>query len=199
MIVLGLTGSIGMGKSTTADMFCDAGIPVFDADKEVHNLQGLNGAAVTLIKELFPNTVVGGGVDRTLLAIEVLNDSYALKQLEEILHPLVRLAQNDFINAAKEAGEKIVVLDMPLLFEKGGHKLCDYVVVVSAPKDIQRTRVLSRPNMTTEKFESILSKQVPDAEKRNQADFVVETGNGLDDAKAQVETIINQLKPKELR
>lgn len=197
MIILGLTGSIGMGKSTTATMFRALDVPVFDADAEVHKLQGLNGAAVEVIKDIFPKTVVDGQVDRNLLAVEVLGNSEALLQLENIIHPLVHQARNEFILSAEQKGEDLIVLDIPLLFEKGNEKLCDYVVVASAPSDVQKTRVLERPNMTLEKFNAILSKQVPDNEKRTKADFIVETDNGIEQAKAQVKMIINKLKPKE--
>lgn len=194
MIILGLTGSIGMGKTTTANMFRDMGIPVFDADAEVHKLQAVKGDAVPLIKDQFPKAIVEEAVDRILLAKEVVKNREVLKTLEGILHPLVHKARNNFIKKAKKSGESLVVLDIPLLFEKGGFKECDYVVVVSAPEETQQQRVLERLNMTPEMFRVILSKQTPDKEKREKADFIVETGNGIEDAKTQVKNIINHLK-----
>lgn len=191
MIVLGLTGSIGMGKSTTAAMFRDAGIPVHDSDEAVHRLYA--GVAAPLVEAVFPGTVVNGVVDRNRLAARVLGDREAIRRLEAIVHPLVRADADAFLQRCRETGVPIAVLDIPLLFETNGRARVDKVVVVSAPAEIQRERVLSRPGMTPEKFEAILSKQVPDAEKRIRADFVVDTGRGLDHAREAVAAIIASL------
>lgn len=188
MIVLGLTGSIGMGKSTTAKMFAEAGVPVHDSDEAVHRLY--SGKAAPLVEEAFPGTVVDGVVDRTRLAGIVLGDRDALKRLEAIVHPLVRADADAFLKQSREAGAKIAVLDIPLLFETGGRDRVDRVVVVTAPAEVQRERVLARPGMTVEKFEAILAKQVPDAQKRERADYVIDTGNGMEAARRQVEAII---------
>ncbi|MBB6465950.1 dephospho-CoA kinase [Aminobacter carboxidus] len=191
MIVLGLTGSIGMGKSTTAKMFTDAGVPVHDSDEAVHRLYA--GQAAPLIEAAFPGTVKQGVVDRTELSRHVLGDAVALKKLEGIIHPLVRADANAFLERSRAAGAAIAVLDIPLLFETNGRGRVDKVVVVTAPADVQRQRVLARPGMTEQKFEAILAKQVPDAEKRKLADYIVDTGNGLEPARAAVETIIADL------
>lgn len=191
MIVLGLTGSIGMGKSTTARMFEEEGVPVHDSDATVHALY--RGAAVEPIRARFPAAVVDGAVDREKLAAEVLGKPDALRELEKIVHPLVRAETEAFLRKHREAGTKIVVLDIPLLFETHGEGRVDRIVVVSAPAEVQRERVLARPGMTVEKFEAILKRQVPDAEKRARADFVVDTGKGMDAARAQVRDIIGQL------
>ncbi|OBQ63314.1 dephospho-CoA kinase [Mesorhizobium erdmanii] len=191
MIVLGLTGSIGMGKSTTARMFADAGVPVHDSDETVHRLYA--GKAAPLVEAAFPGTTVGGVVDRVKLGARVLGDAAALKALEAIVHPLVRADADAFLARHRTAGESIVVLDIPLLFETGGRDRVDKVVVVTAPAEIQRQRVLARPGMTEEKLASILAKQVPDSEKRRLADFVIDTGQGLDAARAQVDAIIVEL------
>ncbi|WP_378946410.1 dephospho-CoA kinase [Mesorhizobium sp. ANAO-SY3R2] len=191
MIIVGLTGSIGMGKSTTAQMFVEAGVPVHDADEAVHRLYA--GAAAPLIEAAFPGTVRDGVVDRNELARRVLGDSAALKQLEQIIHPLVRDDAAEFLERNRAAGTPIVVLDIPLLFESGGRVRVDKVVVVTAPADMQRERVLARPGMSEEKFEAILAKQVPDAEKRELADYVVDTGQGLEAARAAVLAIIDDL------
>jgi dephospho-CoA kinase len=191
MIVLGLTGSIGMGKSTTVAMFRDAGIPVHDSDEAVHRLY--SGAAAPLVEAGFPGTVVDGVVDRNRLAARVLGDREAIRRLEAIVHPLVRADAEAFLERCREAGAPIAVLDIPLLFETGGRARVDKVVVVSAPAQVQRERVLARPGMTLEKFEAILSKQVPDAEKRMRADFIVDTGQGLDHAREAVAGIIAAL------
>lgn len=188
MIVLGLTGSIAMGKSTTAKMFREAGVPVHDSDEAVHRLYA--GKAAPLIEEAFPGTVVDGVVDRTRLAAIVLGDREALKRLEAIVHPLVRADADAFLKRSREADAKIAVLDIPLLFETGGRDRVHSVVVVTAPADVQRARVLARPGMTVEKFEAILAKQVPDARKRELADYIVDTSAGLEAARAQVEAII---------
>lgn len=191
MIVLGLTGSIGMGKSTTAKIFAEAGIPVHDSDEAVHRLYA--GAAAPVIEVAFPGTVKDGVVDRTELARHVLGDAAALKKLEGIIHPLVRADASAFLERHRAANAALVVLDIPLLFETGGRSRVDKVVVVTAPADVQRERVLARPGMSEQKFEAILSKQVPDAEKRGLADYIVDTGHGLEPARAAVRTIIDDL------
>lgn len=191
MIVLGLTGSIGMGKSTTAKMFADAGVPVHDSDETVHRLYA--GKAAPLVEAAFPGTVKDGVVDRTQLARQVLGDPEALKKIEAIIHPLVRADADAFLARHRAAGAPLAVLDIPLLFETGGRNRVDKVAVVTAPADIQRERVLARPGMTEEKFASILAKQVPDAEKRRLADFIIDTGQGLEVAKKSVEEIIATL------
>ncbi|WP_024588210.1 dephospho-CoA kinase [Aliihoeflea sp. 2WW] len=192
MIVIGLTGSIGMGKSTTARFFREAGVPVHDSDEAVHRLYA--GKAAPLIEAAFPGTVKDGVVDRALLGSRILGDAAALKTVERIVHPLVRADADAFLAEHRAAGRKLVVLDIPLLFETGGEGRVDRIVVVSAPADIQRERVLARPGMSVEKFEAILAKQVPDAEKRKRADFVVESGGGLEAARAAVEAIVAELK-----
>jgi dephospho-CoA kinase len=189
MFVLGLTGSLGMGKSTTARFFAEAGVPVHDADAVVHRLY--EGEAVALIEAVFPGTTAGGTVDRAKLGSRVLNDAAALKRLEGIVHPLVHEAERQLLADAQARGEKIAVLDIPLLFETKGEERCDAVVVVSAPEEVQRARVLERPGMTMEKLEAILAKQMPDAEKRRRADFVVDTSQGFDAARAQVRAILD--------
>ncbi|MGX5844633.1 dephospho-CoA kinase [Mesorhizobium sp. ArgA1] len=191
MIVLGLTGSIGMGKSTTAKMFSDAGVPVHDSDEAVHRLYA--GKAALLIEAAFPGTTVSGLVDRTKLGARVLGDAVALKTLETIIHPLVRADADDFLAKHRAAGAPLAVLDIPLLFETGGRNRVDKVVVVTAPAEIQRARVLARPGMSDEKLAAILAKQVPDAEKRRQADFVIDTGKGMDAARGAVNAIIEAL------
>jgi dephospho-CoA kinase len=191
MIVLGLTGSIGMGKSTTAKMFTDAGVPVHDSDEAVHRLYA--GGAAPLIEAAFPGTVRDGVVDRTELSRHVLGDATALKNLEAIIHPLVRADANAFLERSRNAGAPIAVLDIPLLFETNGRGRVDKVVVVTAPAGVQRQRVLARPGMSEQKFEAILAKQVPDAEKRKRADYIVDTGNGLAAAREAVQAIIDEL------
>jgi dephospho-CoA kinase len=191
MFVLGLTGSVGMGKSATAQMFAEEGVPVHDADAAVHRLYA--GEAVPPIEAAFPGTTDRGQVDRVTLANRVLGDPAALLKLEEIVHPLVRREEERFLAEAGKAGASIVVLDIPLLFETGGEARCDAVVVVSAPAELQRERVMARPGMTAEKFEAILAKQMPDAEKRARADFIVDSGQGFDRARAQVREILAQV------
>ncbi|MBZ9762734.1 dephospho-CoA kinase [Mesorhizobium sp. CA8] len=191
MIVLGLTGSIGMGKSATAKMFAEAGVPVHDSDETVHRLY--SGKAAPLVEAAFPGTTQAGAVDRAKLAGKVLTDPAALKQLEAIIHPLVRADADAFLARHRAAGAPLAVLDIPLLFETGGRNRVDKVVVVTASPEIQRQRVLARPGMDEEKFSSILAKQVPDAEKRRQADFVIDTGHGFDAARKAVEAIIAEL------
>lgn len=195
MIRIGLTGSIGMGKSTTAQMFRDAGVPVLDSDAIVHDLY--RGAAVSPIEKAFPGVVVDGAVDRARLAARVLGDPEALRRLEAIVHPLVWAARDGFLKAQEAAGAKMVVYDVPLLFETGAENSVDAIVVVSAPEDVQKARVLARPGMTEEKFAAILAKQVPDAEKRARADFVVDTGKGMDAARDQVTAILRSLSEPE--
>jgi dephospho-CoA kinase len=191
MIVLGLTGSIGMGKSTTAKMFAEAGVPVHDSDEAVHRLYA--GKAAPLVEMAFPGTTFAGVVDRAKLGTRVLGDAAALKRLEAVIHPLVRADADAFLAKHRKSGEPIAVLDIPLLFETGGRNGVDKVVVVTAPAEIQRERVLARPGMTEEKLASILARQVPDAEKRRQADFIVDTGQGFDAARAAVKAIIAEL------
>jgi dephospho-CoA kinase len=189
MFILGLTGSLGMGKSTAARFFAEAGVPVHDADAVVHRLY--EGEAVAAIEAAFPGTTAGGKVDRNKLAARVLGDAAALQRLEAIVHPLVQEAERRLLAEAAANGEKIAVLDIPLLFETGGDRRVDAVVVVSAPPDVQRARVLERPGMTIEKLESILSKQMPDAEKQRRADFVVDSSQGFESARAQVRAILD--------
>jgi dephospho-CoA kinase len=189
MFVLGLTGSLGMGKSTTARFFAEAGVPVHDADAVVHRLY--EGAAVKAIEAAFPGTTADGKVDRNLLAARVLDDGAALKRLEAAVHPLVQEAERRLLAEAQARGEKIAVLDIPLLFETGGDRRVDAVVVVSAPPDVQRARVLDRPGMTMAKLDAILAKQMPDEEKRRRADFVVDTSQGFEAARAQVRAILD--------
>ena len=191
MIVLGLTGSIGMGKSVTAQIFRDLGLPVHDADAAVHQLY--QGAAVPLIEAAFPGVASRGAVDRQALAQKVLNNPQALKILETIVHPLVAKARDDFLVLCQKNHVTAAVLDVPLLFETGAQRLVDRVVVVTAPPDMQRARVLARPHMTPERFETILAKQMPDAEKRAKADFIVDTSQGVAFARQQVQDILRQI------
>ncbi|MHA6642657.1 dephospho-CoA kinase [Mesorhizobium sp. A623] len=191
MIVLGLTGSIGMGKSTAAKMFAEAGVPVHDSDEAVHRLYA--GRAAPLVEAAFPGTVVDGVVDRSRLAGRVLGDKAALKRLEAIVHPLVRADADAFVARHRAANVPLVVLDIPLLFETGGRDRVDKVVVVSAAADTQRERVLARPGMSEEKLASILARQVPDAEKRRQADFIIDTGGSFDTTRAAVQRIVVEL------
>ena len=195
MIVLALTGSIGMGKSTAAQMFREQGVPVHDADATVHALY--EGDGVPAIAGLFPGTIVDGKVDRIRLAAIVLNDNDALKQLEAAIHPLVRTAEIEFLDEARARGEKLVVLDSPLLFETGGENRVDGVVVVSCGPEEQRRRVLARPGMTKEKFEAILARQVPDTIKRQKADFVIDSSKGFDEARKQVAAIVETVRTGE--
>ncbi len=188
MITLGLTGSIGMGKSTVAEMFSDEGVPVFDADAAVHRLQGPGGALVRLIEDQFPGTTGDAGVNRTALAEAVLGESDKLQWLEALIHPAVARQREEFL--ARHAAAPVVVLDVPLLFEKGGWDKVDKVAVVSAPADIQRARVLARPGMTEAKFAKILALQMPDAEKRARADFVIPTGGDIATTRAAVKEIV---------
>jgi dephospho-CoA kinase len=194
MLIIGLTGSIGMGKTETAKMFAELGVPVFDSDAAVHALYDVGGAAVGPIGDAFPGTVVEGRVDRERLAGEVLGKPAAMARLEALIHPLVRQTQRDWLQAQADAKAWAVVLDVPLLFETGGEERVDVVVVVSAPEAVQRARVLERPGMTEEKLDKILAKQTPDAEKRARADFVIPTDQGLDAAFAEVEKVLAQLR-----
>ncbi|NWG24938.1 MAG: dephospho-CoA kinase [Pseudorhodoplanes sp.] len=197
MIVLGLTGSIGMGKTTTARLFAEEGVPVHDADGAVHALY--EGAATEHIEKAFPGTTEGGRVDRQKLGARVVGDPLAMKTLEGIVHPMVRESETKFLADARKLGAPVVVLDIPLLFETGGEKRVYAVVVVSAPAEEQRRRVLSRPGMTREKFEAILARQVPDEEKRRRADFVVDSGRDIEHARSQVRAILREvarMKPR---
>lgn len=189
MFVLGLTGSLGMGKSTTARFFAEEGVPVHDADAVVHRLY--DGEAAAAIEAAFPGTTTAGRVDREKLAARVLGDGAALKRLEEIVHPLVQAAERRLLAEAQARGEKIAVLDIPLLFETGGEERVDAVVVVSAPADVQRSRALERPGMTVDKLDAILAKQMTDGEKRRRADFVVDTSRGFEVARAEVRAILD--------
>jgi dephospho-CoA kinase len=186
--VLCLTGSLAMGKSTAARFFAEAGAPVHDSDAAVHALY--EGEAVAAIEQAFPGSTSAGKVDRSKLAVMVLNDSAALARLEAIVHPLVRGSSDKFLADATARGAEVVVLDIPLLFEIGAECRCDAVVVVSAPAEVQRARALERPGMTEEKFAAILAKQIPDAEKRRRADFVVDSSKDLGHARAQVRDIL---------
>jgi len=194
MLLVGLTGSIGMGKTETAKMFARHGVPVCDSDATVHALYEAGGAAVEPVGAVFPGVVVDGRVDRDRLSRDVVGSPEAMRKLEAIVHPLVAATQRAFLERAAASGAKMVVLDIPLLFETGGEARVDAVVVVSAPEDVQRQRVLERPGMTVEKLGAILKKQIPDAEKRARADFVVDTSQGLAHAEAQVVAIIEALK-----
>lgn len=185
---LGLTGSIGMGKSTVAAMFADLGVPVFDADATVHRLQGPAGRVVAAIEAAFPSTTGPDGVNRTALAEAVLGDDAAMKRLEAIVHPAVGEERADFLRT--HAAAPLVVFDIPLLFETGGEKRVDKVAVVSAGPEAQAERVLARPGMTRAKFEAILARQIPDAEKRARADFVIPTGGTLDETRAAVAAVV---------
>jgi dephospho-CoA kinase len=189
MFILGLTGSLGMGKSVTAGFFAEQGVPVHDADAVVHRLY--EGEAAAAIEAAFPGTTAGGKVDRDKLAARVLGDGAALKRLEAIVHPLVQEAERHLLAKAEARGAKVAVLDIPLLFETGGEKRVDAVVVVSAPPEVQRARVLERPGMTVEKLEAILAKQMPDDEKRRRADFIVDTSHGFEAARAEVRAILD--------
>jgi dephospho-CoA kinase len=191
VIILGLTGSIGMGKSTTARMFAEAGVPVHDSDETVHRLY--SGKAAPLVERRFPGTTVDGVVDRDRLAKAVFGNAAALKELEDIVHPLVRQDEERFLEEQRARGTPLVVVDIPLLFEVGAESRVDRIAVVSAPAEIQRRRVLSRPGMTEARFDAILAKQLPDAEKRRRADYVIDSGNGLEPARHQVERIIGEL------
>ncbi|SDR26474.1 dephospho-CoA kinase [Pseudovibrio sp. Tun.PSC04-5.I4] len=188
MIILGLTGSIGMGKSTTSKLFAEAGAAVYDADAAVHALYA--GKAVEPVGNAFPGVVNDGHIDRAALGKIVLHDKAKMTLLESLIHPLVQEVEAEFLENAKQARHKVVVLDVPLLFEVGKHKSVDAVVVVSAPYDVQRKRVLERPGMTEDKFEAIYAKQLNDAEKRKKAHFIVDTGLGVETARRAVGAIM---------
>lgn len=196
MILLGLTGSIGMGKSATSEMFREMGVRVYDADASVHALYAEGGAAVPVLEEVFPSVIVDGVVDRMKLRDVVIGNPDELKRLESLVHPLTRAAQIQFLEEAQAAGVPFIVLDVPLLFETGGDARCDYVAVVSASAETQRERVMAREGMTEAVFEDIRSKQVPDADKRAKADFVISTGFGFDFAREQVQAIVNLMVAK---
>jgi dephospho-CoA kinase len=188
MIILGLTGSIGMGKSTTAKLFAEAGVPVYDADATVHRLY--EGEAAPAIEAAFPGTTAEGRVDRTRLSARVVHDPAAMKQLEQIVHPMLGASRQKFLSEAEQSGAPVAVVDIPLLFETGGEKRVDAVVVVTTTPEIQRERILARDNMTGEKLDAILARQLPDAEKRQRAHFVVDTSHGLDPVRARIRDIL---------
>jgi len=194
MKIIGLTGSIGMGKSTTAAMFREAGIPVYDADAEVHAAYDVGGAAVEPVGAAFPGVVKDGRVDREELRKRVLGNPEVLGRLNAIVHPIVGRARVAVFERAQAAGADMIVLDVPLIYETGGEKNMHKVIVVSAPADVQRERVLAREGMTPERLDAILAQQVPDAEKRRRADYVVDTGKGLEAAREQVRAIIEDLR-----
>ncbi|WP_421789554.1 dephospho-CoA kinase [Hyphobacterium sp.] len=191
---LGLTGSIGMGKSTTASMFADAGVPVFDSDAIVHDLYAKDGGAVAPLESVFPEAIENGAVSRLRLSALLAQDPSRFEVLNRIVHPLVSERREAFLEKAAQAGHDLVVFDIPLLFETGGDGLVDGVLVVTAPEGIQRERVLARPGMTEKKFDYILSQQTPDAEKRARADFLIDTSKGLEFAQKAVEELIGKLK-----
>lgn len=188
MIVLGLTGSIGMGKSTTAKLFMEAGVPVYDADATVHKIY--EGEAVPLVEQAFPGTTADGKVDRQKLSARVVHDAAAMKQLEGIVHPLLRSHHQKFLDDAERSGAPVAVVDVPLLYETGGEKRVDAVVVVTTSPEIQRARILARENMDEAKLDAILARQLPDAEKRKRADFVVDTSHGLDPVRDRIRDIL---------
>jgi dephospho-CoA kinase len=190
MIILGLTGSIGMGKSTTAKLFVEAGVPVYDADATVHGLY--EGEAGPAIEAAFPGTTVNGKVDRNKLSARVVHDPAAMKQLEGIVHPMLGASRQKFLRDAEQSGAPVAVVDVPLLYETGGEKRVDAVVVVTTTPEIQRQRILARDNMTGEKLDAILARQLPDPEKRKRADFVVDTSHGLDPVRARIRDILAQ-------
>src|ERR1700738_5087358 len=190
MIILGLTGSIGMGKSTTAKLFAEAGVPVYDADATVHMLY--EGEAVRAIEAAFPGTTADGKVDRARLSARVVHDPAAIRQLEEIVHPMLGASRQKFLRDADQSGAPVAVVDVPLLFETGGEKRVDAVVVVTTTPEIQRARILARDNMTAETLDAILARQLPDAEKRRRADFVVDTSHGLDPVRARIRDILGE-------
>lgn len=194
MKIIGLTGSIGMGKSTTASMFRDAGIPVYDADAAVHAAYDVGGAAVGPVGEAFPGTVRDGRVDREALRQQVLGNPEAMARLNSIVHPLIGKSRVDAFAAATASGADMIILDVPLIYETGGEKNMDAVIVVSAPLEMQRERVLAREGMSPERLDAILAQQLPDAEKRKRADYVIDTGRGLDTAREQVRQVIKALR-----
>lgn len=191
MLIVGLTGSIGMGKSTTAKLFMEAGVPVYDADAAVHQLY--EGEAAPAIEAAFPGTTANGKVDRAKLSARVVQDAVAIKQLEQIVHPMLGVSRQKFFADAEAAGAPIVVLDIPLLFETGGEKRVDAVVVVTTSAELQRERVLARGTMDAAKLDAIIAKQMPDAEKRKRADFIVDTSHGLDPVRARIRDILDEI------
>ncbi len=191
MLLLGLTGSIGMGKSTTAKLFAEAGVPVYDADAAVHKIY--QGEAAPAIETAFPGTTVGGKVDRAKLSAKVLHDPAAIKRLEQIVHPMLGASRQKFLDDAEASGARVVLMDIPLLFETGGEKRVDAVVVVTTSPETQRERIMARGTMTSEALDAILARQLPDAEKRKRADFVVDTSHGLDPVRAQIRDILQQV------
>ena len=193
MKIIGLTGSIGMGKTTTAQMFADLGCPVFDADAAVHDMYKKGGRAVPLIRAVFPDAIKDDAVNRKRLGEHMRADPLNLKTLESFIHPWVGEVRADFLEKARVSQAKAVVFDIPLLFETGGDKYVDATIVVSAPKDIQRKRVLARPKMTEALFEMILSKQMPDAEKRRRADYVISTADGMEAARVAVKSVLDKI------
>jgi dephospho-CoA kinase len=190
MIILGLTGSIGMGKSTTAKLFQEAGVPVYDGDAAVHKIY--EGEAAPAIEAAFPGTTADGKVDRNKLSAKVVHDPAAMKRLEQIVHPMLGASRQKFLHDAEQSGASVAVVDIPLLFETGGEKRVDAVVVVTTTPEIQRQRILERDNMTGEKLDALLARQLPDAEKRKRADFVVDTSHGLDPVRARIRDILDQ-------
>jgi dephospho-CoA kinase len=190
MIILGLTGSIGMGKSTTAKLFMEAGVPVYDADATVHRLY--EDEAAPAIEAAFPGTTMGGKVDRALLSARVVHDPSAMRRLEGIVHPMLGASRQKFLDDAERSGAPVAVVDIPLLYETKGEKRVDAVVVVTTTPEIQRQRILARDNMTGEKLDAILARQLPDAEKRKRADFVVDTSHGLDPVRTRIRDILDQ-------
>ena len=197
MLILGLTGSIGMGKSTTAKLFAEAGVPVYDADAAVHQLY--EGEAAPAIEAAFPGTTAGGKVDRARLSERVVHDQAAMKQLEQIVHPMLGASRKKFFDDAEAAGAPVVVVDVPLLFETGGEKRVDAVVVVTTTPEIQRERILARPNMTDEKLNAILARQMPDSEKRKRAHFIVDTSHGLEPVRQRIRDILKEAVKMPLR
>jgi dephospho-CoA kinase len=191
MLILGLTGSIGMGKSTTAKLFAEAGVPVYDADAIVHEVYA--GEAAPAIEAAFPGTTIDGKVDRARLSAKVLHDPAAIRQLEQIVHPMLRSYHQKFLEDAERSGAPVAVMDVPLLFETGGEKRVDAVVVVTTSPENQRERILARGTMTPEAFDSILARQLPDAEKRQRADFVVDTSHGLEPVRDQIRDILAEV------
>jgi dephospho-CoA kinase len=190
MIILGLTGSIGMGKSTTAKLFAEAGVPVYDADAAVHMLY--EGEAAPAIEAAFPGATVDGKVDRNRLSARVVHDPAAIKRLEQIVHPMLGASRQKFLRDAEQSGAPVAVVDVPLLFETGGEERVDAVVVVTTTPEIQRQRILERPNMSDEKLDAILTRQMPDSEKQKRAHFVVDTSHGLDPVRKRIRDILNE-------
>ena len=191
MLILGLTGSIGMGKSSTAKLFAEAGVPVYDADATVHQLY--EGEAAPAIEAAFPGTTADGRVDRKKLSARVVHDPAAIRQLEQIVHPMLGASRQKFFDDAERSGAPVVVVDVPLLFETGGEKRVDAVVVVTTSPESQRERILARGTMTSEALDALLARQLPDAEKRKRADFVVDTSHGLDPVRAQIKDILAEV------